>query len=138
MTRASRVLKWIGAGAVLLGAAPIAYADGSSTTPPHPRSARCGGEPADFAAAFRIVQAPDWALAFDAATMRVTASDLGRVRAEGTWQAAGDGALSWQFDGITFHAAAADVGCAGAAEPAGATDLTVHASTGETFEIHRI
>lgn len=35
MSRASRLLKWIGAGTVLFTAAPAAYADGARHTGPH-------------------------------------------------------------------------------------------------------
>jgi hypothetical protein len=52
MSRASRVLKWVGAGTVLLAAAPIAYAESSAPNPdpnpPRHSSHSCGDEHPDL------------------------------------------------------------------------------------------
>jgi hypothetical protein len=52
MSRASRVLKWVGAGTVLLAAAPIAYAESPAPNPepnpPQHSSHSCGDERPDL------------------------------------------------------------------------------------------
>ena len=120
MSRAARVLKWTVAVTVLLAAAPIAYAEPvPSSTRLHAQddSARCGGEPADFAGLYTVADSTDQQYAFDAGTMTVRLSYFGTPAATGTWQAGG-GEIQWTVGGVTYDARPAGVVCA---DPAAAS-----------------
>ena len=93
MSRASRMLKWVGAITVLLAAAPIAYAETSAPAaaadPVQPPSARCGGE----------------------SSMQVTPPYLGGQSPPGI-RAAGDGLNPWSADGLTYRSLPNATACA--------------------------
>jgi hypothetical protein len=135
MTRASRLLKWIGAGTVLLAAAPIAYADDARHTgsPAADATARhsspgagssgplgsggCGAAPADFVGAFAVTgrpaepaDLPGQTLDFRAdGTMSVLSSRA--LAATGTWHASGGG-LVWTVGGVTYESLTGTAACA--------------------------
>lgn len=92
MSRASRMLKWVGAITVLLAAAPIAYAETSAPStasdPAQPPSARCGGE----------------------SSTQVTPPYLGGQSPLGIWAADG-GLITWSADGLTYRSPPAATAC---------------------------
>lgn len=121
MSRASRMLKWVGAVTVLLAAAPIAYAEPVPATPSGPASsAWCGGGPDDFAGIYTVAGLTDARYRFDLAAMRVTQMYIGESVAPGTW-AAGGGDISWHVDGLTY---ASKPGATDCADPGSASRVT--------------
>lgn len=141
MTRASRLLKWIGAGTVVLAVAPIAYADAArhtatpssgasaprstspSTTPGGmPDSAHCDGGTAEFAGSYTVAGRDDVAFAFQA-DGSVSESYLGAPAATGTWQADGD-RIVWTAGGVTYTSVAHGASCADPAHTSRVTSVT--------------
>lgn len=121
MSRASRMLKWVGAVTVLLAAAPIAYAEPAPAAPSGPgSSAWCGAGPGDFAGTYTVAGLTDARYRFDLAAMRVTRMYIGEPVAPGTW-AAGGGEISWHVDGLTY---ASKPGAADCADPDAASRVT--------------
>jgi hypothetical protein len=124
LSRASRMLKWVGAGTVLLAAAPIAYAGSAAPAPesnqPRLASAWCGGGPEDYAGTYLVAGLTDAAYRFDLPSMRVTQLYLGVPTPPGTWQAGG-GMISWTVGGVTYTSAAGATACA---DPSSASTVT--------------
>ncbi|WP_034269654.1 hypothetical protein [Actinospica robiniae] len=143
MTRASRLLKWIGAGTVVLAVAPIAYADAArhtatpssgaiapsstspSTTPgAMPGSAHCDGGTPDFAGTYTVAGRDDVAFDFEA-DGRVSELYLGAPAATGAWQASGD-EIVWTAGGVTYTSQAHSAACT---DPAHTSRVTSVAAT---------
>jgi hypothetical protein len=145
MTRASRLLKWVGAGAVLLAAAPIAYADGtghigslhsSHAGEPGDASARCGGALQDFAGAYTAAGAAGTRWDFRAdGTM--SALYFGRPALSGTWRADG-GRIVWNVDGHAYTSAPGTAVCADPADGSRVTSVTAASADGsDTVTLRR-
>ena len=143
MSRTSRWLKWVGAGAVVLAVAPIAYADdarhtgspASGAVAPHgsastgtARAAGCGRGAADFAGAYLVAGASEEAADFHA-DGTVSVSAFGRPAAAGTWHADGD-VLTWTAGAATYTARPGAVACADPAHPAQVSTFTAVAADG--------
>lgn len=147
MTRASRMLKWIGAGTVVLAVAPIAYTDAArhtatpssgaiapsstspSTTPSSsPGSARCSGESADFAGIYNVAGREGVAIDFNA-DGSVSELYLGAPAATGTWHANGD-EIVWTAGGVTYTSVAHSAACADTAHASHVTSVTATPTNG--------
>jgi hypothetical protein len=147
MTRASRLLKWIGAGTVILAVAPIAYADAArhtaapssgaiapsstspSTTPgSEPGSPRCEGGSADFAGTYDIAGQDDVAVDFRA-DGTVSELFLGAPAATGSWHADGDG-IVWTAGGVTYTSVAHSAVCADPTHASHVTSVTATPTNG--------
>lgn len=145
MSRKSRVLKWVGAGAVVLIAAPIAYAHAHpGSTPPHEQSgppqqsAWCGGDPIDFAGMFTVAGADDVDYNFDATTLLLTAMYLGRPVSAGSWQAGG-GQITWGMADRSFLSAPGSATCSSVAHPAQVSSFTAISVDGrDTVTLRRV
>lgn len=141
MSRASRMLKWVGAGTVLLAAAPIAYAEPVASSPlPHAEHARpaqhaqhsepahsasCGDGPAAYAGVYTAAGPTRAAFRFGLISMQVTRLDFGMPTWPGTWQAGG-GTITWNVAGLTYTAKPGTAECA---DPSSADTVTAFTAT---------
>jgi hypothetical protein len=134
MTRASRVLKWIGAGAVLLGAAPIAYADTTpSPPPPEQQSAWCGGDPADWAGLYTIQQQDAQAnFTVNGDSLTLTVDYMGTPAGGGTWQAGG-GETVFSFNGSSYLSSPDSVVCDNPNDPSKVTSFSATTSPSSPY-----
>lgn len=152
MTRASRLLKWIGAGTVVLAVAPIAYADAArhtatpssgafSTSSTAPRSTSPGSTPGgtldsthcdaglvDFAGGYTVVGRDGVAVDLRA-DGGVSEFYLGAPAATGTWWVNGD-ELVWTAGGVTYTSVSHSAACADPAHASRITSVTVTPSGG--------
>jgi hypothetical protein len=142
MSRASRMLKWVGAVTVLLAAAPIAYADSAPASeppsnPPAQASAWCGGGPEDYAGDYLVAGLADAAYHFDPSSMRVLQLYLGAPPAPGTWQAGG-GTISWTVGGVTYTSVPGSSACADPSAASTVTEFTAATADGsDTVTLQR-
>ena len=141
MSRASRMLKWVGAGTVLLAAAPIAYAEPVASSPlphaqhsqparhaqhsEHAHSASCGDAPADYAGVYTVAGPTSAAFSFDLTSAQVTQPYFGMPTWPGTWQA-GDGTITWNVEGLTYTSKPGTATCA---DPFSADTVTAFTAT---------
>jgi hypothetical protein len=134
------MLKWVGAVTVLLAAAPIAYAISNPAPdpdrdPPARSAPRCGGAPEDYAGTYATTGPTQAMYRFDLTAMLVvtTQPSLGQPYSTysgttysgtpippGTWQA-GDGAISWTADGVTYTSKPGSTACT---DPSSANTVT--------------
>ena len=140
MSRSSRLLKWMVSATVLLAAAPIAYADGSSKSganPPDQRAAVCGGGPADFAGTYTVAGLMDMAYNFNPDTMMVTPLYFGMPGGTGNWQVDA-GQISWTTNGLVYTSTPSTVVCTSSASADRVTKFTATASDGsDTVTLQR-
>ncbi|HEX4789669.1 MAG TPA: hypothetical protein VH372_14465 [Actinospica sp.] len=148
MSRASRTLKWVGAGTVLLAAAPIAYAvsypapDRDPESPAH-SAARCGGGPEDYAGTYVSTGPTHATYRFDLTAMLVTTqpfsgqAEPGTPLAPGTWQA-GDGAIDWSVGGVAYASKPGSTACTDLSSASTVTAFTADSPDGaDTLTFHR-
>src|SRR6185312_2631783 len=147
MPRASRLLKWIGAGSVVLAVAPIAYADAArhsadppsgaiapsstsprTTTSSTPGSTGCEGGSTDFVGIYNVTGRDDVSIDFNA-DGSVSELYLGAPAATGTWHANGD-EIVWTAGGVTYTSVAHSAACADAAHTTRVTSVTATPTNG--------